>query len=68
MRCAVIPTGGAIRPVHNTSYFLLAQEAKLVLVLIPGICLQLRINTSTLRVRSQRTTKEKNVGFGAAVW
>jgi hypothetical protein len=51
-------------PAYDTRKFLFAaNEAKLVLVLIAGMCRQVGVDTSTLRVRSQRTTKEKNVGF-----
>jgi hypothetical protein len=55
-------------PACDISNFLfLANQAKLVLVLIPSMCRQFGVHASTLRVRSQRTTKEKNVGFRAAV-
>ena len=42
---------------------LLAQESKLVLVLITRLTSQFGVDTSALGVRSERTTKEKNVGF-----
>ena len=58
MRCATV----ACQPAGALDA-LLAQESKLVLVLVTGSTSQFRINTSTLGIRSKRTTKEENVGF-----
>lgn len=44
----------------------LLAKSELILVLFTGSTFKLGVHTSTLRIGSQRTTEEKNMGFGPA--